>query len=49
MYVPSVDVPCVVWIELVTKETFDIIDKKTVCSKHRYDKIEISFIPNMYK
>jgi len=30
-------------------QRFDIIDKKIYCSKHRYDKIEVSYIPQMYK
>ena len=30
-------------------EKFDIIDMKFSCSKHRYDKIEIVFLPNIYK
>ena len=30
-------------------DKFDIIDNKFYCSKHRHDKIEISYIPNIYK
>lgn len=32
-----------------TGEKFDIIDKKIYCSKHRNDKIDMVYIPQMYK
>jgi hypothetical protein len=28
---------------------FDIIDKKIYCSKHRHDKIEVVYLPSIYK
>ena len=30
-------------------DKFDVINNKFYCSKHRYDKVEISYIPNIYK
>jgi len=32
-----------------TGVTFDIIDGHVYCSSHRYDKIEVVNLPNIYK